>query len=298
MPVTITSSTKWGVAAQHILFAIPYVAIAWTGLWLVSHKIIVPRGDGRHPEEAWVVRTVIGCIELFMLGLYLLGFQCMGNHYLKIYALAVGLIGLVALLVVGDFHGAAVTFIVFWIPAMATLKILISVPSISEILPAQLFLGNCKAPICCVFLKPPLRHLDKISHILEITDKGITYIGHDTVLPVKHHLRLCVTDTLGSHESFNANILNQGVAFMEKAMMQAQQQEQNHGGGGAILVHCTAGCSRSPAMVLYYLVKQKQMSMEAAYRHIRRCRPVVDISVDHMVALRRVLQTESNAKTQ
>jgi len=274
--LVITSSTKWGVAAQQLLFVLPYATIAWTGLWLLQG---VRNGASYH-----ITRTVLGCIELAMLVLYWMGFQFMGNHYLKIYSWLASFIGIIAMLVTGDFRGAAITFGLFWIPAIATLRILITVPSISEIVPAKLYLGNRKAPTC---RDPPVLEMHGITHVLELTDGGSTQNDRSRV-PVEHHLQLCVTDSLGSHESFNTTLLSEGVTFMEQAI-----QKTN----GAVLVHCAAGCSRSAAMVLYFLVKQKGIPIATAYQSIRRCRPVVDVSVDHIAALRNILDGTETAKT-
>ncbi|XP_068238830.1 dual specificity protein phosphatase 18-like [Palaemon carinicauda] len=44
---------------------------------------------------------------------------------------------------------------------------------------------------------------------------------------------------------------------------------------GRVLVHCVAGVSRSPALVLAYLVKHRGMSLREAFLHVRSVRPNV-----------------------
>ncbi|XP_064120205.1 dual specificity protein phosphatase 14-like [Macrobrachium nipponense] len=44
---------------------------------------------------------------------------------------------------------------------------------------------------------------------------------------------------------------------------------------GRVLVHCIAGVSRSPALVLAYLVKHRGMSLRQAFLHVRSIRPNV-----------------------
>lgn len=43
--------------------------------------------------------------------------------------------------------------------------------------------------------------------------------------------------------------------------------------GGRVLVHCVAGVSRSPALVLAYLVRHSGMTLRDAFLHVRAARP-------------------------
>lgn len=45
--------------------------------------------------------------------------------------------------------------------------------------------------------------------------------------------------------------------------------------GGHVLVHCSAGVSRSATICLAYLISKKRMNYEAALEHVRSLRPVV-----------------------
>ncbi|BFZ25368.1 hypothetical protein BsWGS_28407 [Bradybaena similaris] len=45
--------------------------------------------------------------------------------------------------------------------------------------------------------------------------------------------------------------------------------------GGKTLVHCVAGVSRSATICLAYLVKYQQMTLEQAYRHVKKRRSVI-----------------------
>jgi len=44
---------------------------------------------------------------------------------------------------------------------------------------------------------------------------------------------------------------------------------------GSVLVHCHAGVSRSPAVVIAFLMKEKQMTLKAAYLHVRQRRRTI-----------------------
>lgn len=45
--------------------------------------------------------------------------------------------------------------------------------------------------------------------------------------------------------------------------------------GGHVLVHCSAGVSRSATICLAYLIRKKHMKYEKALEHVRSLRPVV-----------------------
>jgi protein-tyrosine phosphatase len=53
----------------------------------------------------------------------------------------------------------------------------------------------------------------------------------------------------------------EGSEFIDKVL-------QNH---GSVLVHCREGMSRSPSMILAYLMKYQQWSLEKAYNHVVTC---------------------------
>jgi len=51
--------------------------------------------------------------------------------------------------------------------------------------------------------------------------------------------------------------------------------KQAHDNGKNVLVHCAMGKSRSASIVIAYLIKYKQMTMEQALKHAKERRPVV-----------------------
>jgi protein-tyrosine phosphatase len=46
--------------------------------------------------------------------------------------------------------------------------------------------------------------------------------------------------------------------------------------GKTVAVHCFAGISRSPTVVIYYLYKHNQMSLDEAYQRVFISRPIID----------------------
>lgn len=196
--------------------------------------------------------------------------------------MSLNFIGMLVLLVVGDFWAAALVLLLYWGPCTLYLRIVTRIPSVSEIIPNKLYLGNRKVPH-----HPDLLERFVITHILELTDNGKTR-NDPSKIPSIRVLQLTVTDTLGSHESLTPSLLQQGVDFIESSCK-----------NGTVLVHCTAGVSRSAAMIVYYLIHNSHgtLPLESAYAQVRQKRPVVDISSDHISALRKALTSKPSKKT-
>ncbi|KAM7535723.1 hypothetical protein Aperf_G00000088869 [Anoplocephala perfoliata] len=76
------------------------------------------------------------------------------------------------------------------------------------------------------------------------------------------HVQICVEDL----ESADLSVYFDSVA--DRIAREARL-------GGRSLVHCIAGVSRSPSLVLAYLVKYARMSLAEAYDHVRRLRPCI-----------------------
>jgi protein-tyrosine phosphatase len=55
---------------------------------------------------------------------------------------------------------------------------------------------------------------------------------------------------------------------------------------GNILVHCSAGISRSPTLVLAYMMKKNHWTLEEAFDKMRKLRQIVDPNVSFIVQLK------------
>lgn len=53
-----------------------------------------------------------------------------------------------------------------------------------------------------------------------------------------------------------------------------------------VLVHCSAGISRSPTLVLAYMIKNYRMTLDQAFEKMRQLRRIVDPNVSFMLQLR------------
>lgn len=53
-----------------------------------------------------------------------------------------------------------------------------------------------------------------------------------------------------------------------------------------VLVHCSAGISRSPTLVLAYMIKKKKIKLDEAFQTMRQLRTIVDPNISFILQLR------------
>ena len=128
-----------------------------------------------------------------------------------------------------------------------------STEAVSLILPS-LYLGPCSAASNKSFLDT-----NAITHVLSIGStpaskvEGITY-----------H-RLSLND---SASSLLSKVTDEACKIIDGALA----SKGKGGGKGKILVHCSAGISRSPSLVVVYLMKSRGMPLKAALGQVVRAR--------------------------
>ena len=245
---------------QHVLFFIPYFFTACTCVTL----LLVNLDDGTSTlRQAGVVNTVL-------FGLYLTGW--LGPHYLKLGCGFFNCAVSAYLLWRSHVHSAAVLLSVYCIPAFVFVVQAVFVPSISEIVPGRICISNRSAAF-----SPTLLEGFHVTHILDLTTSS-----RQARSPRYTVQRVQVHDFLGSQGSLDA-ALQECMDFMHMALAQED---------AIVLIHCSAGQSRSAAFFLYYLMtmetdepRTKRMNLRDAYAFLRAKRPVVDISSDHMAPL-------------
>ena len=86
---------------------------------------------------------------------------------------------------------------------------------------------------------------------------------------VTYHHRLSLSDSVSSSIS---EITNAACEIIDGAIA---PKKNGAAAGGRILVHCSAGISRSPMVVAAYLMKRKGMTLRTALGQIVRVRPQV-----------------------
>lgn len=99
-----------------------------------------------------------------------------------------------------------------------------------------------------------------------LTELGVTCVINSTVeLPVV---------PLDGMEVIPVRVLDTPTADLGAHLDPISDRiDEEIGRGGRVLVHCVAGVSRSPALVLAYLVKYADMSLRQAFLHVRSTRP-------------------------
>jgi len=127
-------------------------------------------------------------------------------------------------------------------------------PPVSLILPPSLYLGPCSAASSKPFLTT-----QAITDVLSVGASPAEKIDG-----VTYH-RVSLSD---SPSSSIAKVCDSACTIIDAAL-------KSRNGTGKILVHCSAGISRSPMVVAAYLMKRRQMSLRDALRQIIQARPQV-----------------------
>jgi protein-tyrosine phosphatase len=123
---------------------------------------------------------------------------------------------------------------------------------ISEILP-NLFLGNIgAAKNKKLLLQHNIKYIVRVLNIKDHIYEG-EYMYH--IVEIEDH------DEVNLIQHFD-----NAVAFI---------QEKMNLNDGNVFIHCAQGKSRSPSVVIAYLMKQRDMTLKEALSHVQKCRPVV-----------------------
>lgn len=277
---------------QKVLYWSTYVSYLVTGCYLTGTSFIF---------NIYILPGVIGIIMMTAFLLYLCG--NIGNHRMKIYTLilqsvyfdvAIGIL-IYTGIVTGE--STAVWDMVkklrlieligiYWIPSLGYLFVSTCLPSISEIVPNKLYLGNG-----AVARNSHLLETYQITHVLEFTT------GRFKNDPTKIHanvLQLECTDLPDSTKPGMDAVIPQAIEFIDMVM---NNNEEPAPESKKILVHCAAGVSRSPAMVSHWLVVSgRQPSLKRAISFVSKARPCVDINSDHIKSIQQFTITSSSSE--
>jgi len=120
---------------------------------------------------------------------------------------------------------------------------------------------------------------------------NVRYVINATVDCASHfeEARLCNGATIKYHRVPVQDTWHQNITeYFDDAFRFIAEA---HANGSAVLVHCRAGISRSPTVVLAYLMQREGMSLNDAYTVLKRVRPCVSPNLDFMGQLVQYEQT-------
>ena len=103
-----------------------------------------------------------------------------------------------------------------------------------------------------------------ITHVINVSEEISNYFPEEI-----EYLRIPVSDTN------DASLDN----YYAKALEFINNIDHFNGKNNNVLIHCFMGSSRSATIVVLYLMKVKNMSFDAAYKYLKRLRPVVNMNI-------------------
>ncbi len=120
----------------------------------------------------------------------------------------------------------------------------------------------------------------------ELVVQGVTHVVNMCLgrpdEPYFHQHGHVVLAFYGIHDGENDDgvgprAIDEAIRFIEGAVQAADHHK--------VYLHCAAGISRSAAVMVGYLMKNEQMSMSEAIRHVREIRPCVNPHPAHLMSL-------------
>ena len=105
---------------------------------------------------------------------------------------------------------------------------------------------------------------NEITHVINVSEEISNYFPEEI-----EYLRIPVSDTN------DASLDN----YYAKALEFINNIDHFNGKNNNVLIHCFMGSSRSATIVVLYLMKVKNMSFDAAYKYLKRLRPVVNMNI-------------------
>ena len=134
-------------------------------------------------------------------------------------------------------------------------------------------------------------------HSERLNENGITHIINATPdLPLRTEskykcLRVPVLDSpsqsIRDYFELVSDFIGSFVVFVQRAVhlpvcLDAALRSKTN----KVLVHCSAGISRSPTLVLAYMIMRYHLSVNEAFEKMRALRPIVDPNIGFIVQLR------------
>jgi len=244
---------RLGRAWQQTLFATPYASIGIVGMGLLCLAV----------EDRSMLELLAGLTNILLLVIHVS--QLLTNEKTRLYSKLLNFSVTLLLLALFNNGGNSkrailMQILAFWWPNWFYSQASRKVPSINEIVPGKLYLGNSGAAT-----SEKLLSAHSITHILELYQGS--QMNH--VYKVPFHIRLLQME----YDSTNAG----AFGFIDRTLCSDQKSRVR------VLVHCQQGISISPAVVIEWLVQSKlYANWNDAYEHVKKARPIVDLSPRHI----------------
>ena len=135
----------------------------------------------------------------------------------------------------------------------------------SHIIPGKLYLGN-------------VVNVNRLQWLDQHNIQTIVCVASPRDVVIRDEIRACKTVHQfeiidNEHQILDFDPI---VQLIEDSMLQ----------GGAVLVNCAVGISRSASFVIAYLMKTRNMSLDAAFAFVKKARPKIQPNPSFMAQLR------------
>lgn len=154
-------------------------------------------------------------------------------------------------------------------PVFAKEEDILAPAAISEVISGKLYLSDVKSAVEWVkeIIVNPAAQAVIVNIGCNYADFGITDSEKESLLRAG---RLCLIDLPdgGSINPFAKNDFDKQYEFIDSNLNQGKQ----------VLIHCASGASRSPTIVIAYLMRKYGLTFETALYHVGACRPLAEPS--------------------
>eukprot|EP00128_Syssomonas_multiformis_P008658 Colp12_sorted_trinity150504_noHs@20956 len=125
-----------------------------------------------------------------------------------------------------------------------------------------------------------------------LSKEGVSSIVRLCPLPADYNPPESLTKHAFEFEDSASEDISKIIAAFESCHAVIESGRTNN---SPVLVHCKLGISRSPAAVVYHLMKSKKITFDEAYTEVTRARPVVNIN-DFFVNILKKVETDLISK--
>jgi len=139
-------------------------------------------------------------------------------------------------------------------------------PSISEIIPGFLYISN----LALIELHPNFVNYLRIKYVLSVVSEDVFQLIENCKTAKKVHLK---------HLAISDYTDQQILDYFDEAHQFIEEAKAHH---KRILIHCEQGISRSPTIVISYLMKYHHKTLREALNLVKERRPIASPNIGFM----------------